>query len=194
MSALRTFIPITKVDAARRLVYGLATAETEDRAGEICDYASTKPLYFGNADDRRRRRSDAEGNFPGRCGCRPDSATRSGGLTWRVSRMSFESFQRHVIVREARSWVRTPYHAQADIKGAGVDCGMLLVRVFVDSGLVPPFDPRPYADDWYLHRSEERYLGFIFDRDEGSGRAVARRRDGFPLRTLLLARRHRDAG
>ena len=45
MSALRMFIPITKVDAARRLVYGLATAETEDRAGEICDDASTKPLY-----------------------------------------------------------------------------------------------------------------------------------------------------
>jgi hypothetical protein len=45
MSALRMFIPITKVDAARRLVYGLATAETEHRAGEICDYASTKPLY-----------------------------------------------------------------------------------------------------------------------------------------------------
>lgn len=45
MSALRMFIPITKVDAAQRLVYGLATAELEDRAGEICDYASTKPLY-----------------------------------------------------------------------------------------------------------------------------------------------------
>lgn len=45
MSALRMFIPITKVDAAQRLVYGLATAEAEDRAGEICDYASTKPLY-----------------------------------------------------------------------------------------------------------------------------------------------------
>jgi hypothetical protein len=45
MSVLRMFIPITKVDATRRLVYGLATAETEDRAGEICDYASTKPLY-----------------------------------------------------------------------------------------------------------------------------------------------------
>ena len=29
MSALRMFIPITKVDAARRLVYGLATAEFE---------------------------------------------------------------------------------------------------------------------------------------------------------------------
>jgi hypothetical protein len=45
MSALRMFIPIVKVDAAQRLVYGLATAEKEDRAGEICDYASTKPLY-----------------------------------------------------------------------------------------------------------------------------------------------------
>ncbi len=45
MSELRMFIPITKVDAAQRLVYGLATAEAEDRVGEICDYASTKPLY-----------------------------------------------------------------------------------------------------------------------------------------------------
>ncbi|HUB65220.1 MAG TPA: hypothetical protein VL996_12405 [Methylocella sp.] len=45
MSVLRMFIPITKVDAVRRRVYGLATAEREDRAGEICDYASTKPLY-----------------------------------------------------------------------------------------------------------------------------------------------------
>lgn len=45
MTALRMTIPITKVDAARRLVYGVATAEIEDRAGEICDYVSTKPLY-----------------------------------------------------------------------------------------------------------------------------------------------------
>jgi hypothetical protein len=42
---LRLDIPITKVDAARRLVFGVATAEVADRAGEICDYASTKPLY-----------------------------------------------------------------------------------------------------------------------------------------------------
>lgn len=78
--------------------------------------------------------------------------------------MPLEAYQREMVVREARSWVGTPYHCQGDIKGAGVDCGMLLVRVFVDTGLCAPFDPRPYADDWYLHRSEERYLGFIFDR------------------------------
>lgn len=42
---LSMFIPITKIDTAKRLVYGIATAETEDRAGEVCDYATTKPLY-----------------------------------------------------------------------------------------------------------------------------------------------------
>ncbi|MHB8885819.1 MAG: hypothetical protein ACYC5H_12230 [Methylovirgula sp.] len=45
MSELSLFIPITKVDQRQRLVYGIATAESEDRSGEICDYASTKPLY-----------------------------------------------------------------------------------------------------------------------------------------------------
>ena len=41
---------------------------------------------------------------------------------------------REKIVAEARSWIGTPYHNCADIKGVGVDCGMLLVRVFVDLG------------------------------------------------------------
>lgn len=45
MPELSLFLPLTKVDAANRLVYGLATAETPDRAGEVCDYASTKPYY-----------------------------------------------------------------------------------------------------------------------------------------------------
>ena len=40
------------------------------------------------------------------------------------------------VVAEARKWIGTPYHNCADVQGAGVDCGMLLVRVFVDSGLV----------------------------------------------------------
>ena len=78
--------------------------------------------------------------------------------------MSPELEQRLAVVREARSWIGTPYHNCADIKGVGTDCGMLLVRVFVDTGLCPAFDPRPYAQDWHLHRGEERYLGFVFDR------------------------------
>lgn len=75
-----------------------------------------------------------------------------------------ETEERARVVAEARRWVRTPYHTNADVMGAGVDCGMLLVRVFVDTGLVEPFDPRPYPTDWHMHRSEERYLGFVTGR------------------------------
>ena len=45
MTRLQMFIPLTKVDAERRLVYGVVTAETPDRGDEICDYASSKPHY-----------------------------------------------------------------------------------------------------------------------------------------------------
>ena len=72
-----------------------------------------------------------------------------------------EAAQRAAVVAEARKWLRTPYHGGADILGAGVDCGMFLVRVFVDSGMVAPFDPRPYAQDWMMHNEGERYLGFV---------------------------------
>jgi cell wall-associated NlpC family hydrolase len=73
-----------------------------------------------------------------------------------------EAEERAHVVAEARRWIGTPYHNGADVRGAGVDCGMLIVRVFVDCGLTPPFDPRPYPPDWHLHRGEEKYLGFIF--------------------------------
>ena len=45
MSALDLFLPLLKVDLDRRLVSGVATAETPDRAGEIFDYASSKPYF-----------------------------------------------------------------------------------------------------------------------------------------------------
>ena len=55
-------------------------------------------------------------------------------------------------------------HVCADVKGVGCDCAMLLVRVFVDLGLVAPFDPRPYSADWHLHRNEEVYLRLLLER------------------------------
>jgi cell wall-associated NlpC family hydrolase len=72
--------------------------------------------------------------------------------------------QRKDVVAEARSWLKTPYHHAADVKGHGVDCAMLLVRVYCDLRLVDRFDPRPYTRDWFLHRNEERYLGFLLER------------------------------
>lgn len=70
--------------------------------------------------------------------------------------------QREAIVAEALSWLRTPYHHQAAVKSAGVDCAMLLVCVFRGRGRVPAdLDPRPYSPQWHLHRSEEKYLGWL---------------------------------
>lgn len=69
---------------------------------------------------------------------------------------------RQRIVEEARSWLGTPYHHQAMVKGAGVDCAMILVAVYRAVGLIPAgFDPRPYPQDWHLHRDAERYLSNI---------------------------------
>jgi cell wall-associated NlpC family hydrolase len=82
-----------------------------------------------------------------------------------------ESAQRAAVVAEAKTWLGTPFRDQSDVKGAGVDCAMLLVRCFVDTGLVLPLDPRPYAPQWHLHRSEERFLGII----ERLGAEVARK-------------------
>jgi Putative phage serine protease XkdF len=45
MDDMNIFVPITKIDAAQRLVYGVVTAEKPDVSGEVCDYASTKPHY-----------------------------------------------------------------------------------------------------------------------------------------------------
>ena len=75
-----------------------------------------------------------------------------------------EGEQRAAVVAEARTWLRSPYHHAADVKGHGVDCAMLLVRVYCDLDLVEKFDPRPYTKDWFLHRDEERYLGFLLAR------------------------------
>ncbi len=77
-----------------------------------------------------------------------------------------EAAQRRAVVVAARAWIGTPYHHAADLKGVGVDCAMLLVRVYCDLGLVETFDPRPYTRDWMLHRDEERYLGSLLARTQ----------------------------
>ncbi|WP_217918143.1 hypothetical protein, partial [Burkholderia pseudomallei] len=43
--SLKLFARLTKVDEEKRLVYGRATEEVVDRAGEIMDYATSKPYF-----------------------------------------------------------------------------------------------------------------------------------------------------
>lgn len=70
--------------------------------------------------------------------------------------------RRAQIVQEAYSWLRTPYHHHAHIKGAGVDCVWLLIETYRPVGVVAAdYDPGHYEPDWFLHRSEELYLGGV---------------------------------
>jgi cell wall-associated NlpC family hydrolase len=72
-----------------------------------------------------------------------------------------EAEQRAAVICEALTWVGTPYRQCGAVKGAGVDCGMLLVRVWIEAGVVEEFDPRPYPAEWHLHNPQERYLGWM---------------------------------
>ena len=87
---------------------------------------------------------------------------------------------REQVVAEAKTWCGTPYHPCAMVKGAGVDCGMILVGVYQACGLIPAdFKPEPYPPDWHMHRNEEVFLGYMLrfgreiSRDEaGPGDAM----------------------
>jgi NlpC/P60 family putative phage cell wall peptidase len=65
---------------------------------------------------------------------------------------------RAAVVTEAESWIGTPFHHAARIKGAGVDCLMLLAEIYERAGVAPHIDPPFYVPDWHLHRDAERYL------------------------------------
>src|ERR1700730_18391720 len=62
------------------------------------------------------------------------------------------------VVKEATSWSGTPFHHAARVKGAGVDCLMLLAEVYQRAGVVAPIEPPFYVPDWHLHRDAERSL------------------------------------
>lgn len=62
---------------------------------------------------------------------------------------------------EALRWVGTPWHHNAAVLGAGVDCGRLLVAAYSAAGLVEAPDLGRYPADWMMHRSEEVFLGWV---------------------------------
>lgn len=77
-----------------------------------------------------------------------------------------EAAGRAAIIAEALDWIGTPFLDCADIKGpkGGVDCAMLCARVFIDTGRVAPFDPRPYSPDQMRNSPDELCLKWIQEK------------------------------
>jgi cell wall-associated NlpC family hydrolase len=74
--------------------------------------------------------------------------------------MPTETEQRDAIVAEARSWIRTPHHNGARIKGVGVDCGQFPLAVYEAAGMLPKVETDRYSPQFHLNRDKEWYLQF----------------------------------
>lgn len=69
--------------------------------------------------------------------------------------MKLEEWKR---LREtAESWLRTPYHPNARVKGAGIDCCQFLIAVFHESGLIPDLELGNYSTLQHLHQETTEY-------------------------------------
>lgn len=62
------------------------------------------------------------------------------------------------VVEAACAWLGTPWHHNACVKGAGVDCAQLLIAVFQEAGLTPDIRLGYYPPDWHMHRDEPRFV------------------------------------
>lgn len=68
--------------------------------------------------------------------------------------------ERAAVVAEALSWIGTPFHHGAAVKGAGVDCAQLLIESFAVVGVGRPV-LEPYAPDWFLHERGDDLERFV---------------------------------
>ncbi len=67
--------------------------------------------------------------------------------------------ERRKIVRVARSWIGTPYHHQASVKGVGTDCLGLVRGVYRELYGFEAETPPAYSPDWAEANRQEIMLG-----------------------------------
>lgn len=70
---------------------------------------------------------------------------------------------RRAIVEEAESWIGTPYHANAMVKGGGVDCLRLPLGVAINVGLFDHDDgiKIKYSPQQSMHHPEELCIQYL---------------------------------
>jgi cell wall-associated NlpC family hydrolase len=88
-----------------------------------------------------------------------------------------ELHERRRVEAIARSWLGTRYHSHARLKGVGVDCAQLLIGVYAEAGIIDAFDTGYYSEQFFLHRSEERFLELVTARSREIAEAEAKPAD-----------------
>jgi cell wall-associated NlpC family hydrolase len=77
--------------------------------------------------------------------------------TWQIT----EAERRQWVVDSAKAWLGTPWHHEARVKGAGVDCANFLAAVYFESDMIPNLTLDHYPPDWHLHNAEPRFLDIV---------------------------------
>ena len=72
-----------------------------------------------------------------------------------------EGTERKLVCDIARTWIGTPYHDCAELKGIGVDCAKLIAMTFFEAGLIDRQQIPDYSPQWFLPQSEERFLKWV---------------------------------
>jgi cell wall-associated NlpC family hydrolase len=103
---------------------------------------------------------------------------------------------REQLLAEARTWIGTPFHHRGRVKGAGVDCGGLVVAVAGACGIALPDLPA------YARRASDDTLRAVVESAGGAPLPLAAARpgdvllfagpDGHPQHLGLLAGRAPD--
>jgi cell wall-associated NlpC family hydrolase len=65
--------------------------------------------------------------------------------------------RRQAVVDEAITWLKTPFHHAARLKGIGVDCGQFLLAVYENAGVLPHVEPPAYGPAYAVHQKDEWY-------------------------------------
>lgn len=65
------------------------------------------------------------------------------------------------IIECARTWVRTPFHDNARLKGIGVDCAQFVAAVYEEAGLIPHIVTPSYSSQFFMHKAEERLIAHV---------------------------------
>jgi cell wall-associated NlpC family hydrolase len=66
--------------------------------------------------------------------------------------------KRAALVEEAKTWLGTPFHHRAAVKGAGVDCAFFIYATFHAVGLVPELEFPDYSPQWWANRNDEWFI------------------------------------
>jgi cell wall-associated NlpC family hydrolase len=76
-----------------------------------------------------------------------------------------EHLKRTEIVREALTWLNTPFQHGARIKGVGAECGSFIVDVFARFGFAAKYQLPAHAEQWAIHNESALFDELFYIRE-----------------------------